>query len=99
MTRAINRVVISGDVTAKIEYAKTTKQVPVCTFILASDKHIRDGVVTTWVKVNAYGEGLVDTCRAYLRKGAYVFIEGELMNREGAAGELTEIRARELIFR
>jgi single-stranded DNA-binding protein len=69
-----------------------------CTFTIASDRHSRDHVITAFVKVNVYGHGLVLSCRNKLAKGGYVFVEGELMNRDGRHGELTEVRAQKVIF-
>lgn len=95
--RGVNRVVISGNVTDKIAYSSTGNGVPTCTFVLASDRYTRDSVVTAWVKINVYGK-LVEVCRTRLVKGRYVLVEGELMNRDGRLGELTEVRAKEVIF-
>ena len=50
------------------------------------------------MKVNVYVENLIRICKSKLTKGRYVIVEGELMNREGQYGELTEVRAREVLF-
>jgi len=97
MTRAINKVLISGNVT-RLDFAHLPGGKDCCTFTLASDRHSRDQVITAFVKVNVYGSGLVRTCRGKLVKGGYVFVEGELMNRDGLHGELTEVRAQQVIF-
>jgi single-stranded DNA-binding protein len=65
---------------------------------LASDRFISGDKITVWVKVNVYIEPLVKACRAKLTKGGYVIVAGELMNRDGRHGELTEVRAREIVF-
>jgi len=94
----MNVVAISGNVSARIEFSSTGKGSPVCTFQMASDRRTRDTTITAWVKVNAYGEGLVGACRRRLTKGTYVVVEGELMNRDGRLGELLEVRARRIDF-
>lgn len=94
----MNVVAISGNVSAKIEFAKTGGGTPVCTFHMASDRRTKDATITAWVKINAYGHGLVEACRQRLTKGVYVVVEGELMNREGRLGELLEVRARRVDF-
>jgi single-stranded DNA-binding protein len=94
----MNVVAISGNVSSRIEFASTGGGTPVCTFQMASDRHTRDTVITAWVKVNAYGRGLVEACRQKLTKGIYVVVEGELMNRDGRMGELLEVRARRVDF-
>jgi single-stranded DNA-binding protein len=100
MARGINRVIVSGNVSDSARYHETSTGSKCATFRLASDRRgARSGeVVTAWVKINIYNEPLVDICKTRLIKGVYVIVEGELMNREGAQGEVTEIRAKEIIF-
>jgi single-stranded DNA-binding protein len=91
--RGINRVIVSGNVSDDVQFVTTTgaKEQSLCIFNLASDRHAQGNVVTAWVKVNVFIEPLVAICRTRLKKGMYVIVEGELMNRG-------EVRARELIF-
>lgn len=96
--RGINKVVISGNATGKIEFSKTGNGADACTFSLASDRHGSGGVVTAFVKVNVYLEHLVKTCRVKLQKGCYLLVEGELMNRVSPAGKMVEVRAWDVIF-
>lgn len=96
--RGINKVILSGNVTGKIEYGRTDSGSEVCAFIVASDRHTSGGVVTAYIKVNVYIEGLVKLCRNRLDKGCYLLVEGELMNRSVPSGKLTEVRAWEIIF-
>jgi len=99
MSRGINKVVISGNVGAGIKYHQTTKGTPSCSFQLASDRHAHGDVLTAWVKINMYGEGLIHACKPRLRTGSYVIIEGELMNRNSREfKDLVEVRAREIVF-
>ena len=98
--RGINRVIVSGNVSDSARYHTTGSGAKCATFKLASDR--RGGkpgeTITAWVKINIYSEALVDICSVRLKKGCYVIVEGELMNREGAQGEITEVRAKEIIF-
>lgn len=96
--RGVNKVVISGNVGDRITYGSTTSGVPACSFSIASDRNDGREVITAWVRVNVYGEELVRDCREKLVRGVYMVVDGELMNREGKAGELTEVRAQELVF-
>jgi len=97
--RGLNKVIISGNVGAQISFDNTASGTPACSFFLASDRYSSGGaVVSAWVKINVYGDGLVRICRSRLEKGGYVLVEGELMNRDGQLGELVEVRAREVIF-
>lgn len=97
--RGLNKVFLSGNVTGAIEFGRTGKGDEVCGFHLASDRHTQGGqVVTAFVKINVYIDGLVRICKTKLVKGVYVLVEGELMNRDGQHGGLTEVRAREILF-
>lgn len=97
--RGLNRVILSGNVTGRIDFSTTESgNTEVCTFTLASDRHSTGKVVTAFVKVNVYIDGLVKLCRNKLTKGAYLLVEGELMNRTTPVGKLTEVRAWELVF-
>lgn len=95
--RGVNKVVISGNVGDRISFQETGAGVPACSFRIASDRHTADGSITAWVKVNVY-DGLVKICKTKLKKGGYVIVEGELMNRDGQLGELTEVRAKDIVF-
>lgn len=92
--RGHNEVWISGNVGGKIVVSKTRDDREACSFQLASENSKSR---TTWVRINVY-DGLAENCKNRLRKGIYCTVLGELMNREGQYGELTEIRARDVIF-
>lgn len=96
--RGLNKVILSGNVTGKIDYASTDNGAEACTFVVASDRYAAGGIVTAYIKVNVYAEGLVKLCRNRLTKGCYILLEGELMNRASSFGKLTEVRAWELVF-
>lgn len=96
--RGVNKVVISGNVGDRITHGKTGSGVPACSFSVASDRKDGRDTITAWVRVNVYGEELVRDCKERLEKGIYAIIDGELMNRDGKVGELTEVRARSIVF-
>jgi single-stranded DNA-binding protein len=96
--KGINKVILSGNVLGTIEYGRVSSGSEACSFQVASDRHSASGVVTAFVKINVYVEGLIKICKLKLLKGTYVIVEGELMNRDGQHGDLTEVRAREIIF-
>lgn len=98
MSKGINKVFLAGNVLDNIEYGKVGNGSEALTFQIASDRKSASGVVTAYVKVNVYVEGLIRICKLKLIKGCYVVVEGELMNREGRHGDLLEVRAREIIF-
>lgn len=96
--KGINRVVISGNVSTQATYGNTAGGVGACSFKMESERRSKQGTVVAAVKINVYGDALVAICQDRLYKGVYVIVEGELMNREGSKGELTEVRAKEIIF-
>jgi single-stranded DNA-binding protein len=92
--RGQNEVWISGNIGAKIVVSHTKDNREACSFSIASEGSKRR---TTWVRINVYDQ-LAEYCKDKLSKGTYCLVVGELMNREGKYGELTEIRARDVIF-
>lgn len=103
--RGLNETQQAGNVSGPIKFGETTSGDSACSFMLAVDK---GNLPTMWVRVNVYG-ALVGICEKKLRKGLYVIVTGELMNRQRANsvegmngfahGEtLTEIRARDVVF-
>lgn len=92
--KGLNAVFVSGNV-GTIEFSTTRERMDdVCTFTVASEK-VRSR--PTWVRVNVYG-GAVESCRTHLRKGRYVVVQGELMNRQAGANLVTEIRCIDVKF-
>ena len=100
MGRGINRVLVSGNAIDDARFLETGGGAKCATFRVVSERHGgKSGeMMTTRVKINVYIEALIAICKTQLVKGAYVIVEGELMTREGARGEVTEVRAREIIF-
>jgi single-stranded DNA-binding protein len=93
--RGHNIVTISGNVGSSIVIGKTASDGrSACSFALASQNDKRR---LTWVRINAYDK-LAEYCSKKLNKGIYVSVVGELMNRSGQHGELTEVRAHQVIF-
>ena len=96
--RGINKAVISGNVSRDINYDSMPDGTPVLSFTMASDRHVSGATITAWVKINVYIDILVEQCRQHLGSGGYVIVDGELMNRDGRHGKLTEVRAKEIVF-
>lgn len=91
--RGHNQVWVSGEVGGRLVVGQTRDGGEACSFSMA----IGGLRQTTWVRINAYGH-LVSTLKEKAAKGAYLQVVGELMNRDGKCGELTEIRAVDIIF-
>ncbi len=88
-----NFVALAGNVGGKIVFGKTRYEDPACSFSVSTE----DGSGRTiWVRVNAYSD-LAIYCQDKIEKGIFVSVFGELMNRDGKCGELTEIRATDIV--
>lgn len=92
--RGVNQVWLSGNVGGKIVTGVTRDGNPCCSFSVAAEDGQRSA---TWVRANVYGP-LAVKVQNRLQKGMYVSIVGELMNRDGKFGELTEVRAKDVVF-
>ena len=88
--RGVNATVQSGNVGSRISYGLTEEGVQAVSFDIA----VEEKSARTWVRINVYGQGLVDVCRERLREGGYVQVVGRLMNRK----RRTEIRAEQIVF-
>lgn len=102
MARGLNNFSGAGNVSGPIKFGSTGQGDLACSFMLVMDK--KNQQVSTWVRINVYGP-LVKICETKLKKGDYLVVEGELMNRQRVAVEaegdtqiLTEVRARDIIF-
>lgn len=96
--RGINKTFTSGNVSREINYGTMPDGTPVLSFTMASDRVANGTTITVWAKINVYIGSLVEQCRTHLSCGGYVIVYGELMNREGRHGKLTEVRAKEIVF-
>jgi single-stranded DNA-binding protein len=98
--RGVNHVVVSGNVTgAEPTFATMRDGKQACSFEIASHRATPGGgQVKAYIRINVYIEALVRLCSDRIFKGVYTIVDGELMNRPGQHGELTEVRAREIIF-
>jgi single-stranded DNA-binding protein len=96
MSRGINHIWLSGNVSGTPVYGTTHSGSECCSFVLVCDRPGSGGVtVKCFVNVNVYA-GLVDICRKKLAKGVYVQVVGELMDREDGRG--SDARAKEIVF-
>lgn len=89
--RGHNQVWLSGYVGGKIVTGKTGGGNEAFSFAINSED---SGSSSTRVRVNAYGP-VARKC-SKLTKGVYCSVLGELMNRSGRFGELTEVRAKKI---
>ncbi len=100
MAGSYNKLIILGNLGRDPETRMLPSGDNVATFSVATTERSKNGDVTTWFRVSAFGK-LADTCQQYLHKGSYVYIEGalsqsEYTNREGQVRQSLEVRAREM---
>jgi len=100
LAAALATFVIIGNVGRDPETRLLPSGDNVATFSVATTERSKNGDVTTWFRVSAFGK-LADTCQQYVHKGSYVYIEGalaqnEYTNREGQVRQSLEVRAREM---
>lgn len=86
MATSLNRVSLIGNLGADAELRYMTDGVPVATFNLATTEAWKDKSgtrqeKTEWHRIVFY-KGLAEVAGEYLKKGAMVYLEGKLRNRE-----------------
>jgi single-strand DNA-binding protein len=103
----VNRVTLLGNLGTDPEARRSTSQVAVCRFRLATSERRKDGEGnwaehTEWHNVVAFGK-TAESCAAHLRKGSQVYVEGRLRTRawqdgEGQTRHATEVVADDVQF-
>ncbi len=103
--RMINRIVLVGRLTRDPELRRTTTDVPVATFTLASDdrRSSADGQrTTTFIDVTVW-RNQAENVAKYCRKGSLVGVDGRIRQRnferrDGTKASVIEIVADSVIF-
>jgi single-strand DNA-binding protein len=103
----LNRIFLIGNLTRDPELRRTTNNVSVVNFRVASSRRFKDSSgewkeEVCYVGVVAWHK-LAESCAEYLKKGSAVFIEGELQSRsweneEGSKFSVVEIHAHRIQF-
>lgn len=92
--RGHNQVWVSGYVGGKIISGNTKDGNPAFSFMVFSED---SGKNETRVRINAYGP-VAKQCGEEATADVYCTVIGELMNRSGQYGKITEIRAKKINF-
>lgn len=98
----LNKVILIGRLGRDPEVRRLNNGNAVASFSLATDETWRDKASgerqsrTTWHNIVVFNDGLVKVCENYLKKGAMVYIEGQLQTREyedkdGVDRKVTEV--------
>ena len=88
MSGSVNRVVILGNLGADPDVRRTNSGDPVVTLSIATSESWKDKNTgerkekSEWHRVVIFNEGLAKVAESYLKKGAKVYIEGQLQTRK-----------------
>ena len=109
MAGSVNKVILIGNLGADPEIRRTADGRPIANLRVATSENWRDKATgerrerTEWHRVVIFSEGLAKIAEQYLKKGAKVYLEGQLQTRkwqdkEGQTRYSTEINCREIIL-
>ncbi len=88
MAGSVNKVILVGNLGADPEIRRTQDGRPICNLRIATSENWRDKATgerrekTEWHRVVIFSEPLCKVAEQYLRKGAKVYIEGQLQTRK-----------------
>ena len=88
MAGSVNKVILVGNLGKDPEVRRTTSGDPVVNLSIATSESWRDKASgerkekTEWHRVVIFNEGLCKVAEQYLKKGAKVYIEGQLQTRK-----------------
>ena len=88
MSASVNKVILIGNLGADPEIKRTQDGRPIANLRIATSETWRDKSTgerkekTEWHRVVIFNENLVKVAENYLRKGAKVYIEGQLSTRK-----------------
>lgn len=87
MAGSVNKVILVGNLGADPEVRSMQSGDEVCNLSIATSESWKDKSSgerkekTEWHRVVVFNQGLVTVCKNYLKKGAKVYIEGQLETR------------------
>ena len=88
MANSVNKVILVGNLGADPEIRRTQDGRPIATLRLATSDNWRDKASgerrerTEWHRVVIFAEGLAKVAEQYLKKGARIYVEGQLQTRK-----------------
>lgn len=88
MAGSINKVILIGNLGADPDIKQMNNGKPVCNLSVATSESWKDKTTgekrekTEWHRVVIFNEGLTRIAEQYLRKGAKVYLEGQLQTRK-----------------
>jgi single-strand DNA-binding protein len=88
MSGSVNKVILVGNLGADPEIRRTQDGRPIVNLRVATSESWRDRTSgerrerTEWHRVVIFNEGLAKVAEQYLKKGAKIYVEGQLQTRE-----------------
>jgi len=105
MAGSVNKVILVGNLGKDPEIRSFQNGGKVCNLSLATSENWRDKATgerkekTEWHRVSIYNERLADVAEKYLKKGAKVYIEGQLETRKYTDKDGVEKYTTEVVLR
>ncbi len=87
MAGSLNKVTLIGNLGADPEVRSMQSGDEVCNLSIATSESWKDKATgekkekTEWHRVVIFSPGLVNVCKSYLKKGAKIYLEGQLQTR------------------
>ncbi|TPW28583.1 single-stranded DNA-binding protein [Martelella alba] len=104
MAGSVNKVILIGNLGADPEIRRTQDGRPIANLRIATSESWRDKQTgdrkerTEWHRVVIFTEGLCEIAEQYLRKGAKVYIEGQLQTRKYPGNDGQDRYATEVVL-
>lgn len=105
MAGSVNKVILVGNLGRDPEIRSTQSGEDIAQLSIATSETWRDKATgerkerTEWHRVVIFNEGLVKVAKAYLKKGAKVYIEGQLQTRKWTDQAGTEKYTTEVVLK
>lgn len=105
MAGSVNKVILVGNLGRDPEIRAMQSGDKVCNLSIATSESWKDKNSgerkenTQWHRVVIFNQGLVKVCESYLKKGAKVYIEGQLETRKWTDKDGTEKYSTEVVLR
>src|SRR3979409_2616809 len=105
MAGSVNKVILVGNLGKDPEIRRTQDGRPIANLSVATSENWRDKATgerkekTEWHRVVIFNEGLCKVAEQYLKKGAKVYIEGQLQTRKWTDQQGVEKYSTEIVLR
>ena len=104
MAGSVNKVILIGNLGRDPEIRNTQSGKKIASFSVATSDTWKDGATgerrekTEWHRVKIFSDGLADIAEKYLKKGAKVYLEGELQTSKWTGNDGLERYTTEVVL-